>query len=57
MCFVCSVDDVFVFVEEFFIVLKFLRGYGGVGVLKVNGNKLDDGNVVYDICEYFQQFK
>lgn len=50
-----SVDDVLAFAEEFPIVLKPLRGYGGAGVLKVNGNKLDDGNAVHDTREYLQQ--
>lgn len=49
-----TLDDVYAFAKSFPIVLKPLRAYGGQGILKIDGNKVDDGKGIHEIRTYFQ---
>lgn len=49
-----SVDDVLNEVAKYPIVLKPLREYGGRGLLKINGDKLDDGAQIHDTLPYLE---
>ena len=52
-----SVDEVLAFAETQPIVLKPLREYGGKGILKINGEVLDDGTSVFDTTKYLQEIE
>lgn len=47
-----TVEDVLGFAEQFPIVLKPLREYGGRGLLKIFNEQVDDGEGVYDLVDY-----
>lgn len=49
-----TLNDVYAFAKAFPIVLKPLRAYGGQGILKIDGDKVDDGKEIHDIGTYFQ---
>lgn len=50
-----SVAEVLAFAQEFPIVLKPLREYGGKGIIKIKGNQLDDGSRIHDADSYLQE--
>ena len=52
-----SVEEVLAYAQEFPLVLKPLREYGGKGVIKIKGQDLDDGNQIYDAQKYLQQLR
>ena len=52
-----SIDDIVTFAQRFPIVLKPLYEYGGKGILKINGEKLDDGTTEYDTTQYLTSIK
>lgn len=54
---VSSVEEIMNFAENFPIVLKPLREYGGKGILKINGEKIDDGSTEYDTTQYLISLK
>lgn len=54
---VSSVEEIMDFAENFPIVLKPLREYGGKGILKINGEKIDDGSTEYDTTQYLTSLK
>ena len=49
-----SIAEVMEMAELFPIVLKPLEDYGGRGLLKIDGNHLDDGNTVHDTSSYLR---
>jgi glutathione synthase len=49
-----SIRDVLGFSAKFPIVLKPLREYGGKGILKINGQTLDNGTDVHDTISYLK---
>lgn len=52
-----SIDQVLAFAKKMDIVLKPLKEYGGRGLLKIVGKKLDDGNEIHDTRDYLQQIE
>jgi len=52
-----SIKDIVDFASKFPIVLKPLKEYGGKGLLKINGNQLNDGDEDFDTMTYLQQQK
>lgn len=52
-----STTDVLDFSAKFPIVLKPLREYGGRGLLKIDGNTLDDGTTLHDTETYLQEIE
>lgn len=49
-----SIDDVLASAKRNPIVLKPLKEYGGKGILKIDGDKLDDGKEIYKTGEYLK---
>lgn len=49
-----SVEETLAFAKNFPLVLKPLREYGGKGLIKIQGNQLDDGNQIHDTGSYLQ---
>jgi glutathione synthase len=47
-----SVEEVLDFATNYPIVLKPLREYGGKGLLKIDGDRLDDGTEIHDTRTY-----
>ncbi len=47
-----TIDEIKEFAHEYDIVLKPLRDYGGRGIMRIIGGKLDDGKEVYDLDTY-----
>lgn len=47
-----SVEEILAFAQKMDIVLKPLKEYGGKGILKINGDKLDDGKEIYPTKDY-----
>ena len=54
---VTSVEEILEFAKKFPIVLKPLRDYGGRGILRISGEKLDDGSTAYDTLKYLTSLK
>ena len=54
---VTSVEEILEFAKKFPIVLKPLRDYGGKGILRIGGEKLDDGSTEYDTTQYLTSLK
>lgn len=54
---VTSVEEILEFAKKFPIVLKPLRDYGGKGILRIIGEKLDDGDTAYDATQYLTSLK
>ncbi len=54
---VTSLDEIQEFAQKFPIVLKPLREYGGKGILRINGEKIDDGSTEYDTTQYLNSLK
>lgn len=52
-----SIEEILDFSSKFPIVLKPLKEYGGKGLLKINGNQLNDGNEDFDTMTYLKQQK
>lgn len=52
-----SVDDIVAFSKRFPIVLKPLKEYGGKGLLKIDGDILNDGNQDFDTGDYLRKQK
>lgn len=52
-----SKDDVIAYAAQHPIVLKPLREYGGKGLLKINGDQLDDGSDLHDTSLYLDTIK
>lgn len=49
-----SIEEVKAFAAKFPIVLKPLREYGGKGLVKIDGDRLDDGQTIHDTTSYLQ---
>jgi glutathione synthase len=47
-----SIEEVIDFAALFPIVLKPLKAYGGQGILKIDGDKLDNGENIFNTTEY-----
>lgn len=47
-----SIEDVLAEVDKYPIVLKPLKEYGGRGLLKIDGDRLDDGSSIYKTLDY-----
>lgn len=52
-----STTDVLDFAAKFPIVMKPLREYGGRGLLKIDGNTLDDGTTLHDTATYLREIE
>lgn len=52
-----SIDEIVTFSKRFPIVLKPLKEYGGKGLLKINGDILNDGNSDFDTNDYLRKQK
>lgn len=52
-----SIDEILAFSKRFPIVLKPLKEYGGKGLLKIDGDVLNDGTSNFDTKSYLQQQK
>ena len=52
-----SIDSVKEEVKKYPIVLKPLKGYSGIGLLRINGDVVDDGTKEYDIDTYLESMK
>ena len=52
-----SIEDILSFGDEYDIVLKPLRGYGGKGLIRVMGGVLNDGNKDHSTLEYLQKIE
>jgi glutathione synthase len=52
-----STAEVLEFAAKFPIVLKPLREYGGRGLLKIDGDKLDDGTTLHDTSTYLKEIE
>jgi glutathione synthase len=52
-----STTEVLDFASNFPIVLKPLREYGGRGLLKIDGNTLDDGTTLHDTATYLKEIE
>ncbi|MFK7946727.1 MAG: RimK family alpha-L-glutamate ligase [Saprospiraceae bacterium] len=52
-----SIDEIIAFSNRFTIVLKPLKEYGGKGLLKINGDILNDGNSDFDTTDYLRKQK
>lgn len=52
-----SIDEIMDFAKQFPIVLKPLKEYGGKGLLKIDGDILNDGNNDFDTTSYLQNLK
>lgn len=50
-----SIEQIQVFAQQFPIVLKPLKEYGGKGIVKIDGNQLWIGNRLYDTNVYLQK--
>lgn len=48
-----SVAEIEAFAAQFPIVLKPLQEYGGKGLLKIDGNRVDDGDQQYEAASYW----
>lgn len=52
-----SIEQILELSNQMEVVLKPLREYGGKGILRVKGNRLDDGDNTYDASEYLSGIK
>lgn len=52
-----SIEEIMAFAQQFPIVLKPLKEYGGKGILKIKGDILNDGNNDFDTITYLQNLK
>ena len=52
-----SIDEILEFANRFPIVLKPLKEYGGKGLLKINGDVLNDGSDDFDTNDYLRKQK
>ncbi len=52
-----SIEDVYAEVSKYPIVLKPLREYGGRGLLKIDGDRLDDGASIHKTSDYLPQIE
>lgn len=52
-----SAQEVMAFAKNMDIVLKPLKEYGGRGLLRIAGDKLDDGNEIHDTKEYLDRIE
>jgi glutathione synthase len=52
-----SIDTVKEEIKKYPIVLKPLKGYSGIGLLKINGDVVDDGKKEYDTEKYLESIK
>jgi glutathione synthase len=52
-----QVDDILSFAEQFSIVLKPLKEYGGRGILRITDGKLYDQDQLYEAVEYLDRHK
>lgn len=52
-----SVEDVLGFSKEYDLVLKPLKEYGGKGILKIQGNTLNDGSRDHELLPYLESMK
>lgn len=52
-----SIEEILTFAKQFPIVLKPLKEYGGKGILKIDGDILNDGNNDFDTKSYLQNLK
>lgn len=52
-----SIEEIMAFAKQFPIVLKPLKEYGGKGILKIDGDILNDGNDDFDTLTYLQNLK
>ncbi|MGH1434274.1 MAG: ATP-grasp domain-containing protein [Lewinella sp.] len=52
-----STADVLNFAAKFPIVMKPLKEYGGRGLLKIDGDKLDDGTTIHDTATYLKEIE
>lgn len=52
-----SIEDVKEFASRFPIVLKPLREYGGKGIIKIQGNQVDDGKNTIPLDDFLQEKK
>lgn len=55
MCY--TITDILSFAQQFPIVLKPLKEYGGKGILKIDGQQIYEGNEVYDTAEYLENIR
>ena len=51
------VADIEAEVSKYAVVLKPLREYGGRGLLKINGDRLDDGTSVHNTTDYLRELE
>lgn len=49
-----SIDEILAFAQNFDIVLKPLKEYGGKGLLKIQGDQINDGEKNYDLLPYLK---
>lgn len=54
---ISSIEDAISFSEKQAVVLKPLREYGGKGVVKIEGEKIYEGEVGYDRDQYLESIK
>ena len=52
-----SINEVLTFAKQFPIILKPLKEYGGNGILKIDGNVLNDGTADFDTISYLENLK
>lgn len=52
-----SIEEIMAFAKAFPIVLKPLKEYGGKGILKIDGNVLNDGNEDFETLAYLQNLQ
>ena len=52
-----SVEDIEEEMAKYPIVLKPLKEYGGRGLLRIDGNTIDDGNKAYDTSHYLEAMR
>ncbi|MFT5832963.1 MAG: glutathione synthase [Cognaticolwellia sp.] len=52
-----SIDEILTFAIQFPIVLKPLKEYGGKGILRIDGDVLNDGTTDFDTIPYLENMK
>jgi glutathione synthase len=52
-----SIDEILTFAIQFPIVLKPLKEYGGKGILRIDGDVLNDGTTNFDTLSYLENMK
>lgn len=52
-----SIAEILTFAKQFPIVLKPLKEYGGKGILKIDGDVLNDGTTDFDTITYLENLK